>query len=713
MAGSMACEGFMTVGSTVRFKLLAFALVAGIVTACSKDPAPPAAGAPALDGAAPSQAVGGSTPAQSAATTAGTGTGTGAGAGAGLSMERPNLVLITMEATRADHLGVYNDPTAQTPVLDQLAHEGVYFEAAIATAPLTLPSLASIFTGQYPPRHGVRDNSGFTLDDAETTLAEHLKAQGLATAASVGSRVLSKDAGLKQGFDSYAQPSGASRGAVFVINDAIDAINRVKSGPFFLWVQLDDPSAPYLPPPGLRTKFAGRLYDGEIAWMDTQLKRLVDHLKRQGILDNTIIVATAPEGESLGEHGEETHGLLLYDATLKVPLIVRYPPRIEPGAPRKNLVSHVDLAPTILELMGVPPLPAAQGKSFLPSLAGGAFPERDPVYSESLFGQRAFGWAPLHAIRSAKAKYIDAPEPEVYDVRRDPSETINSAASDPSAAATLRPHLDDLMRAIGVGPGEAVPSPSGKDPKSMAAVSNLYLRAQMVVEDGHPEQAPPLLTQALKKDPGNPAAKALLAALRGQPVTTGGSADNTFAGQWNQGNAYYAQGKLPEAAKAFRAALALNPGNAETHYALGNVLSDQGDVAGAEAELRAAVAANPKMADGWNKLGIVLDKTKRRPEALTAFTHALDIDADHADALFNRAKVELLEDYLVDARRDLDRLLKAHDDYAAGRYLEAHLCMAEKDTPGAKAALTKFLALPSTDPRMKASAEEMLKKIGG
>jgi len=684
----------MTIVARERIKRAVFVLVAGIVTACSKDPAPP----PAV-----TQAVGGSSPATAAAISP----------AAGISMERPNLVLITMEATRADHLGCYNDTTAQSPVLDQLARDGVIFESAIATAPLTLPSLASILTGQYPPRHGVRDNSGFTLDDARTTLAEHLKAQGFATAAAVGSRVLTNDAGLKQGFDSYAQPGTGSRGSAFVINDAIDAVNRIKNGPFFLWVQLDDPQAPYLPPPGMRTKFAGRLYDGEIAWMDTQLKRLVDHLKNQGVLDNTVLVATAPEGEALGEHGEETHGLLLYDATLKVPLIVRYPPRVVPGPPRKNLVSLVDLAPTLLDLMGLPPLPEAQGKSFLPALVGGAFPEREPVYAESLFGARAFGWAPLHAIRSGKAKFIDAPVPEVYDVRRDPSETINAAASDPSVAGTLRPHLDDLMKAIGVGAGEAVPTATGRDPKSLVAVSNLYLRAQTVIEDGHPEQAPPLLTLVLQKDPGNAAAKTLLAALRGQPVATGGASDNTFAVQWNQGNAYYVQGKLPEAAKAFRAALALNPASAETHYALGNVLADQGDVGGAESELRAAVAANPKMADGWNKLGIILDKTNRRPDALTAFSRALDVEPDHPDALFNRAKVELLEDYLVDARRDLDRLLKAHEDYAAARYLEAHLCMAEKDTTGAKAALTKFLALPKTDPRMKASAEDMLKKIGG
>jgi len=666
---------------------------------CSKDkPADPAF----------KQATGGDTAAAPA-----NGAAPATGAAPDVSAERPNLVLITMEATRPDHLGCYDDPTALTPTLDELAREGAMFDFVIAPAPLTLPSLASIFTGDYPPRHGVRDDTGFTLDDARTTLAEHLKAQGFKTAAVVGSRLLAKDSGLKQGFDGYAQPREGSRSAVPVINDAIEAVNQLKGTPFFLWVQLDDPHAPYLPPPGMRDKLKGRPYDGEIAWMDVQLKRLIEHLRSQGLLDRTVVVATATEGESLGEHGEDTHGLLIYDTTLKVPLIVRYPGHVEPGTRAKGHVSLIDIAPTLLEVMGLPPMNDVQGKSFAPALRGEKVDPRGPVYVESMFGARAFGWAPVHGLRTGTAKFIDGADPELFDVHRDPSETINSAAQNAAAVGSMRTALEDLMRTVGVPAAEAAPNPAAREPKSMIAVGNLYMRAQLAVEEGHPEQAVPLLTQALAKDPANPSAKALLAALRGEAAPASGPAANTFSSQWNLGNSYYVQGKLPEAAKAFRAALALNPQSADTHYALGNVLVAQGDTAGGETELRAAVAADPKMADGWNKLGILLDKSKRRPEALQAFTKALDASPDHADALFNRAKLELLEDYLVDARRDLDRLLKKHDDYAAGRYLEAHLCMAEKNTDGAKAALEKFLALPNLDPRMKESAEQMRKQIGG
>ena len=628
----------------------------------------------------------------------------------------PNLVLITMEATRPDHLGCYGDPRAGTPGLDQLAREGAIFTQVIAVAPLTLPSHVSILTGLYPPRHGVRDNQ-FKLLDAAPTLAEHLKARGYATAASVGAHILAGDVGLQQGFDSYSGPKRLPRSAQFVVSDAIEAINRIKGGPFFVWVQLDDPHTPYFPPPDYRARFSKRLYDGEIAYMDAQIKRLVDHLRASGLLDGTMVVATADHAESLGEHGEETHGLFLYDSTLKVPLIMRYPPRISAGKKFDGLVSGVDLVPTLLELMGLPAMASVQGESCAARLLGRDAPEREVVYAESFFGERAYGWVPLQALRSSTEKFVNGPEPELYDLERDPAETINVAANDMKAVEeSWRPSLAEALRVIGGAPPVATTQngpAAHRNLNGLLAAHNLYLRALATIEDGHPEQTAPLLLQAQARDPGNPAVATLLAAVRAEPVPVAGGIPSTFASQWNLGNALFVKGKLEESAKAFRAALAFNPASAETHYALGNVLAAQGDAAGAEKELRAAVAAEPKLAVAWNKLGIVLDKANRRPEALAAFSSALEASPDDPDALFNRAKLELLDKKLPDARRDLDRLLEAHADYAAGRYLEAHLCVAESNTEGAKAALNKFLALPNADTRMKAAATDMLQKLGG
>jgi choline-sulfatase len=631
---------------------------------------------------------------------------------------RPNLVLVTLEATRADHLGCYGDTRAATPGIDQLAREGAVFTQAIAVAPLTLPSHVSILTGLYPPAHGVRDDSGFRLLDAATTLPEHLKAQGYATAASIGAHVLAGEVGLKQGFDTYAEPKRLPRAGQFVVTDAIETINRIKGRPFFVWVQLDDPRLPYSPPPDYRVRFAKRLYDGDIAYADAQFKRLFDHLRASGILDDTVVVVTADHGESLGEHGEATHGLFLYDSTLRVPMIVRYPPRIAAGTKFDGLVSGVDLVPTLLELMGLPAMLSVQGESCAARLLGGNAPEREVVYAESLLGERAYGWTALRALRSSKEKFVSGPVPELYDLQRDPSETINVASQNVKAVdESWRPSLDEALRVIGGAQPEAAPAQAGnaarRDVNGVVAAHNLYVRARTTIEEGQPEQAGPLLQQALARDPGNPAATALLAALRAEPVAQAGGIPSTFASEWNRGNALFVKGNLDESAKAFRAALAFNPGSAETHYALGNVLAAKGDAAGAEAELRAAVAADPKMAVGWNKLGIVLDKANRRPEALTAFSRALEVLPDDADALFNRAKLELLDKNLSDARRDVDRLLEAHGDYAAGRFLEAHLCVAEKNNDGAKEALNKFLALPNADPKMKAAATDMLQKLGG
>jgi choline-sulfatase len=714
----------MTILKNASAILLA-ALVLGPAVSCSKNSAPssppaeaPQAGAPA---AASAPLPTGPPPPGSVQTPLNVDAGTPGPAvhavPAVSTKGKPNLLLITMASTRADHLGCYDNPEVKTPTLDTLAHEGLLFTQAVAVAPLTLPSTASILTGLYPPRLGVRSDSGARLAAAETTLAEHLKAQGYATAAAVGSRILGGDAGFKQGFDGFAGPPRTSRSAAFVIDDAMQAVNRLKGGPFFLWVQLDDPNAPYTPPPGFFKMFENRPYDGEIAWMDSQLTRLIAHMKSWGLLDTTLIVATADHGESLGDHGEETHGVFVYDSTLKVPLIVRYPPLVIAGSKFPSVVSGVDIVPTVLELMGLPPLPGVQGESCVARLSGKDVPEREVVYAESLYGQLEYGWAPLHALRSAKEKFIDAPEPELYDLKRDPTESIN-VAKDQKETVEGSWHTSMAQALHDIGGGSA-PAPAARsdhapvrDPKSVIAASNFFIKAQLAIALGQADQARTLLNQALAKDPGNPAVSSLLAALHADVPKTGAE-ENTFAGQWNRGNAFYVHGQYDEAARAFRAALALNPKSAETHYALGIVLAAKDDTKGAETELRAAVAADPKMADGWNKLGLLMQQSNRRSDAMDAYARSLEAVPDNPDALFNRARLELLDKNVKDARSDLDKLVAAHKDYPAAGFLEAHVCVAEGNAAGAKEALTKFLALTNTDPRMKSAATDMLQKLGG
>ncbi|MBZ5640068.1 MAG: sulfatase-like hydrolase/transferase, partial [Acidobacteriia bacterium] len=552
---------------------------------------------------------------------------------------RTNLLLVTLDTTRADRLGCYGYKRAETPRLDRLAAEGMLAEHAVAVAPLTLPSHVSILTGLYPPRHGVRDNADFRLPGVETTLAEHLKGQGYSTAAVVGSLVLSGSLGLDQGFDHYDEPGARRRPAVEgalavyrpiverpaseVTDAAIAALDRIGGGPFFLWVHYYDPHHPYTPPPPYASRFADRPYDGEIAYADAELGRLLDDLKRRGLLDRTLVVVTADHGESLGEHGEETHGLFLYDAAIRVPLILRMHGAIPEGRRFDGLVSAVDLVPTALDLMSLPPLAGTQGRSFAGAARGGSLADREPAYSEAIYAERVYGWAPTYALREVSSKFIEAPEPEIYELAGDPGETRNLAGSrgadveswrrrlasvqqgfgraDASARETMDSDARAKLLSLGYLSGGAskVERTSRPDPKRLVAEHVRFLQAKSLVGAGRPKDALALVTQVLRADPENPAALALSGTLlfsggRREPglsqlEAAARSAPGVYENQWNLANALHLSGRLAEAARAYRAALALQPSAAEARYALGNALYGTGDAAGAVREYNEAL----------------------------------------------------------------------------------------------------------------------------
>ena len=712
------------------------------------------------------------------------------------SASRPNLLLITMDTTRADHLGAYGDSNAATPNLDRLASEGALADHAIAVAPVTLPAHVSILTGLYPPRHGVRDNADFRLPESETTLAEHLKAQGYGTAAVVGAFVLAGELGLSQGFDRYDDPkptaSATSVGAAIryrplverragdVTDAALTALDRLAGKPFFLWVHYYDPHAEYEPPVPWSERFASRLYDGEIAYMDSEIGRLLDMLRSRGILDTTLVLAIADHGESLGEHGEETHGLFVYDATVSVPLLARFPERVPAGTRYEGLVSQVDLVPTALDLMGLPPLRGVQGHSVADGLSGKGRAEREPVYAEAIYPDRIYGWAPLLSLRSLDRKFIEAPEPELYDLADDPPETRNLAASRPEEAADWKRRLLAAVQGFG-GPdpsaeaaataeqkavleslGYLTPTHGGAgrttkpDPKRLAAVHNTILRAKSLVASGKREEVEGLLREALRADPENPAARALLGTVEftsGRTATgiasleaSARAAPAVYETQWNLANALHLAGRHADAERAYLAAIALQPGSGEAYFGLGNVhmamkrpadaiaayrgameaglrtpqveaalgaaLSESGDTAGAEQALRRAVEGDPTQADVWNKLGILAEKAGHRDEALTLYERAVAARSDHADGLFNRGRIRLMTGNREGARADAVTLVAKHPGYAAGWLLDANVRMADGDREGARASLRKLLAVPGVDPKLAGTAEGLLKRLG-
>jgi len=373
------------------------------------------------------------------------------------SLGGSNVLLVTIDTLRADRVGAYGNAMNLTPTLDGLAAGGVRFARAYAHVPLTLPSHATILAAKYPTRTGVHDNGTinptFTLGDMPT-LATMMKRAGYRTAAFIGAFVLDARFGLNRGFDVYDdRVAGSSvdldivqRPAEQVLAPAFDWIAATSTGPWFVWVHLYDPHEPYSPPEPYRTRYAADLYAGEIAYADAALGSFLNRLRERGSLTNTLIVAASDHGEALGDHGERTHGLFAYDATLRVPLIVHLPRTIDTtivATPARL----VDVAPTILDLVGAPAIDGADGRSLRPTLTGGPSSDDPGSYFEALNANFTRGWAPLRGMVRNGLKLIDLPIPELYDLSADPAEQRNLYATQRDRARPLEAELDRVVAA--------------------------------------------------------------------------------------------------------------------------------------------------------------------------------------------------------------------------------------------------------------------------
>ena len=360
------------------------------------------------------------------------------------------VVVITMDTTRADRLTPYGLMDASMPALERLAHEGVIFDRALSVAPLTLPAHASLFTGLYPSAHGVGDNSAAALAGGHATLAEVLRERGFRTGAFVGSVVLNADRGLAQGFETYRGVQRAEerhertlqRRADDVITDAMAWLDRAGQSRFFLWAHLYDPHRPYDPPEPYRSRYADQ-YVAEIAFADAQIGRLLDYLRRRGLLDRTVVVVAGDHGESLGEHGERDHGIFVYESVLRVPLIVRVPGQAH--ARVGSVVRLVDVMPTVLDFHGIPAR-SVDGISLRHLITGAATDLDLEAYAESIYPLR-LGWSPLRTIRERRYKFIDAPRPELYDLLTDPFEERNLYEERRSVAEGMSRRLQTVVAA--------------------------------------------------------------------------------------------------------------------------------------------------------------------------------------------------------------------------------------------------------------------------
>lgn len=411
-----------------------------------------------------------------------------------------HVVFVTIDTLRADRLGCYGNASVATPHMDGIARQGALAEDATVHVPLTRPSHMSIFTGLFPAEHGVRDNVSPALGAEIPLLAEVLQKAGFATAAFVSSIVVSRQSGLARGFDTYSDRFLVEADDARFLDqiqkrgdgptaEAITWLESHRTGRLFLWLHLYDPHDPYEPPEPYASRYADRPYDGEVAWSDELVGRLDAALERLGLRNDTLLVVTSDHGEGLGEHGEAVHGYFLYETTLHVPLLVR-----GPGVPAGTRVGttfrSVDLFPTALDLLGLAPLPRLSGRSQADALRGGAQAASEPTYAESLTPLLHYGWSDLRALREGRFKYIQAPRPELYDLKDDPHEAHNligtaapraealrsalarrleserSAGPPRSGEAGVPPELLEKLGALGyVGTGGSAGASAGADPK--------------------------------------------------------------------------------------------------------------------------------------------------------------------------------------------------------------------------------------------------------
>ncbi len=593
------------------------------------------------------------------------------------SPPRPNVILITIDTLRADHVGCYGAQAVKTPTLDGLARDGIVFERAISQVPLTWPSHAVILTGTYPFQNGVQDFTGQPLAPQFRSVAQAFKQAGYATGAVVSAFVLDRSWGLGRGFDFYDDAFSAEtfqkkeiglvdRRAEESVAHALAWLKKTPRRPFFLWLHLYDPHNPYDPPEPYRTDYKGHPYDGEIAYADHELGKLIAWLQQSKLYDSSLIVALSDHGESLGEHGEDEHGFFVYNATVHVPLIVKPPAGSGiPAQRRREPVETTAVAASLVQLAGVkdPIERQFQSKGLFDGNAGSG----DPAYSETFYPFSSFGWSPLHALESERFHYIDSPQPELYDLGNDPGETRNIAAQQPATVAVLKeklqqrlahnpftrqgaiagnlsPDAQEKLRALGYFGFRAAVSPEQlkdglADPKDKLRGFNAILKAQDAFQRGDADRAEALLSDVQERDPKMYVIPFLLgeSALRRQDwakaaeqlqrcLELNPNFDNAMTGL---ARALAKLGRVDDAKNWLNKALQSNPQNYRAWYQIG-LLAAGNDPVAAQSAYEKAIAIQPNFPPGQRELGMLLFRQKKYAAAVPRLEKAIALGLEDA-----------------------------------------------------------------------------------
>jgi arylsulfatase A-like enzyme len=565
----------------------------------------------------------------------------------GSSGEPATVLLVTLDTVRADRLGCYGRANAGTPQLDALAGRGARFASAYTTAPVTLSAHASIFTGRTIPAHLVLSNGPYALPSDVPTLAAQFQQAGYATGAFVGTKLLGRQHGFDRGFAVYDDqipppPRGApvfrseERAARDTVGRALAWLDGIGSQPAFLWIHVWEPHTPYAPPPEVAARFGGDAYQGEIAVTDEAIGLLLQGLEARGRAGRLLVAVVGDHGESLGEHGEPTHGIFLYQATMHVPMLIAGPGHGVRGGTTVDVpVSVTDLAPTLLELAGLPALPYADGLSLAGLLRGTAGPPSRPgVSAESHMPQIEYGWSGLRAFVSGTTKVIDAPRPEVYDVAADPGERTELSAGRADAIAEARRQLEDgLRRAVANAPtgsaamasreedlaalralgyaasgrrGDDAPrelvDPHAVDPKDREEFITRFHEAVSLTQSNRPREALVLFDQLERVEPQN--------------ITL----------LLEKGNALIVDRQLDAALALFRRTVEIDPEFAVGWHRIGQLLDAKRDVAGAEAAYRRALEADPSSVMSLKALAGICWEQQRWDEGIALLELVVKLD---------------------------------------------------------------------------------------
>ena len=592
-----------------------------------------------------------------------------------------NVVLISIDTCRADRLSCYGFKRETTPHIDAVAREGVLFRQALTPVPLTTAAHSSMLTGTYPPTHGVHLNNGIALAATNVTLAEVLREGGFRTAAFVGGFPLDPQFGLNQGFETYdfaftktseTTAPYSERSAEEVTRPALAWLDQHNAGPFFLFLHYYDPHLPYQPPPPYASAYADDPYAGEIAYVDQWIGRLVDRLRALHVYDDTLLIITADHGESLGDHGEKSHGFFVYQSTQHVPLVIRAPGNAK-GSRVEGRVSLVDLMPTVLDLTGLNAPERVQGTSLRAGLERRKAQDgARPLYCESLEATQ-FACSALHGLVEGAWKYIRTPRQELYDLANDPAETRNLFASEQPRAERMRDRLQGMLdemeaaapqpsaakadpdavkrlQSLGYVGGGALPSSSAftpglQDPKDFVATFERLEKANALFNSNKHREAEAELLDLVATQPGLIAAHEQLAQIARRERRL----DDTVA-------------RCERIVELLLASASPTPQLAEARFNLAVALREMGREAEAIAQYEQALRVEPEYVDALNSLGLALARAGKYEQAIAQYERALRIEPDQPQVHNNFGNALRQTGHVAEAIGHYEEALKVKPD---------------------------------------------------